>query len=418
MQLAAKTAVYVLLITMAQVAGQEDREKTTALKDLLSRIDLDELMKKDEPPFTFPKTLEEFEYAFNEFGQLRHTRTGEPFVFNAGEDLHRWNQKRYEALGEIITQYVYELLETKCNMTREILPVDAVDEPTSFIYLSPDALTNPSKLLLLIQGSGVVRAGQWARRLIINQDLDSGTQIPFITRAMEEGFGVIVLNPNENYLEVEKASEPSPLHSVTESSDEPVEKKERMDDKESKKKREFYEKYRNPQKETETERIPIRENASSEEHVLYVWDHFVSKAAAKNVFIVAHSYGGLSFVELMIQREAQVKNRVCAVALTDSAHNVWLQETTKVTQDWMREHCCNWISSPEPLDTPLEPMLPDCPRVSAGTERHELTSWMSFTSIFRYFSQVLEARDYEEAEETSTIVTTRSSSLKNKHQDL
>lgn len=36
------------------------------LPDLLSRIDLDELMKKDEPPFTFPKTLEEFEYAFNE----------------------------------------------------------------------------------------------------------------------------------------------------------------------------------------------------------------------------------------------------------------------------------------------------------------------------------------------------------------
>lgn len=34
--------------------------------DLLSRIDLDELMKKDEPPFSFPKTLEEFEYAFNE----------------------------------------------------------------------------------------------------------------------------------------------------------------------------------------------------------------------------------------------------------------------------------------------------------------------------------------------------------------
>lgn len=61
------------------------------------------------------------------------------------------------------------------------------DEPTSFIYLSPDALSNPNKLLVLIQGSGVVRAGQWARRLIINQDLDSGTQIPFITRAMEVG---------------------------------------------------------------------------------------------------------------------------------------------------------------------------------------------------------------------------------------
>ena len=34
--------------------------------DLLSRIDLDELMKKDEPPLDFADTLEGFEYAFNE----------------------------------------------------------------------------------------------------------------------------------------------------------------------------------------------------------------------------------------------------------------------------------------------------------------------------------------------------------------
>lgn len=43
----------------------------------------------------------------------------------------------------------------------------------------------------------------------------------------------------------------------------------------------------------------LQDNASSEEHVLYVWDHFVSRAEAKNVFIMAHSYGGLSFVELV-----------------------------------------------------------------------------------------------------------------------
>jgi len=39
----------------------------------------------------------------------------------------------------------------------------------------------------------------------------------------------------------------------------------------------------------------------------------------------------------MNQREMQVKNRVCAVALTDSAHNIWLQETSKGTQDWMQQ---------------------------------------------------------------------------------
>lgn len=33
----------------------------------------------------------------------------------------------------------------------------------------------------------------------------------------------------------------------------------------------------------------------------------------------------------------EVKNRVCAVALTDSAHNIWLQETSKGTRDWMHQ---------------------------------------------------------------------------------
>lgn len=33
------------------------------------------------------------------------------------------------------------------------------------------------------------------------------------------------------------------------------------------------------------------------------------------------------------------------------------------------QHCCNWVSSSEPLDTPLDSMLPDCPRVSAGIDQ-------------------------------------------------
>ena len=61
------------------------------------------------------------------------------------------------------------------------------DEPKTFIYMSEDALSNPDRLLVLIQGSGVVRAGQWARRLIINDDMDSGSQLPFIKRAIEVG---------------------------------------------------------------------------------------------------------------------------------------------------------------------------------------------------------------------------------------
>ncbi len=37
-------------------------------------------------------------------------------------------------------------------------------EARSFIFMTEDALTNPDKLLILIHGAGVVRAGQWSRR--------------------------------------------------------------------------------------------------------------------------------------------------------------------------------------------------------------------------------------------------------------
>lgn len=68
----------------------------------------------------------------------------------------------------------------------------------------------------------------------------------------------MVLNPNENYREVEKPAMSFPKPSPTEPLDEPAEKRERRDEKEGKRRREVYEKYRNPQKETETERIPVR----------------------------------------------------------------------------------------------------------------------------------------------------------------
>lgn len=53
-----------------------------------------------------------------------------------------------------------------------------------------------------------------------------------------------------------------------------------------------------------------------------------------------------------------------------------------------------------------------------GTERHELTSWMSFNSIFRFFNEVLELKEDDKAEGPFSAVTTRSGSLKPNHQNL
>ncbi len=60
-------------------------------------------------------------------------------------------------MGEVIDEYVYCLLETNGGLKR--VPLGEC----SFIFVSDDLETNEDKLMVLIHGSGVVKAGQWAR---------------------------------------------------------------------------------------------------------------------------------------------------------------------------------------------------------------------------------------------------------------
>merc|ERR1719401_2339453 len=82
------------------------------------------------------------------------------------------------------------------------LPLGASAGPQCLVYASPDYRT-ATKLLLIIQGSGRVRVGVWGCALCINKDLDQGTMLPYLRRAVECGYGVIVLNPNENHIDGE-----------------------------------------------------------------------------------------------------------------------------------------------------------------------------------------------------------------------
>lgn len=101
---------------------------------------------------------------------------------------------------QLIDHYVYELLE-KEGLKKLPVPKKIPSkrpELNSFIFASEDAFEN-DKLMVLIHGSGVVRAGQWARRLIINDSLNTGTQLPYIKKAREMGYAVMVLNTNDNF---------------------------------------------------------------------------------------------------------------------------------------------------------------------------------------------------------------------------
>ncbi|XP_041368472.1 cotranscriptional regulator FAM172A homolog isoform X2 [Gigantopelta aegis] len=291
----------------------------------------------------FPDTLEGFGYMFDEQGFLKHKETKEGYQFNAKHNDHTYNQMRYEAMGEMITDYVYKLMEEDTKLKRMYIPVDApAEEPRSFIFLSENAKT-ADKLLVLIHGSGAVRAGQWSRKLIINDCLNSGTQLPFIRRGIEEGYGIIVMNPNFNHLSIDG------------------------------------------------KKIPIRENKSPEEHGVYVWKHFVSKSEAQKIAIVAHSFGGVVTLDMIKKFTEDFVSRVFAIAFTDSVHSVGRFTKEKDVINTLLVHrAMNFVSSYDPINTRLQCNRNECPCVSAGTAQHERTSWSSFDLVFEFIKKKLD----------------------------
>lgn len=126
-------------------------------------------------------------------GQL----TDDGYQFEVSKDP-AFNQRRYEALGEVITDHVYDLL-VENGLQKIHVPGDLPEREATFVFSSKPDFTDTRKLLVLIHGSGVVRAGQWSRSLIINHSLDHGTQIPYIRRAKELGYEVLITNTNDNY---------------------------------------------------------------------------------------------------------------------------------------------------------------------------------------------------------------------------
>lgn len=94
---------------------------------------------------------------------------------------------------------MYKLLDEK-GLHRIYFPENVPKEKACFIFSTQKELKNPKKLLILIHGSGVVRAGQWARSLIINDSLKAGTVIPYIDKAMELEYEVLITNTNLNQI--------------------------------------------------------------------------------------------------------------------------------------------------------------------------------------------------------------------------
>lgn len=182
------------------------------------------------------------------------------------------------------------------------------------MFCTQRELKNPKKLMILIHGSGVVRAGQWARSLIINDPgLKAGSVIPYIEKARSLGYEVLVTNTNYNYYTSKAGYE-----------------------------------------------VPITGSENPLSHAVTVWDAIVEPADPEAISIVAHSYGGVVVVDLANKYGDFFEERVFAVGMTDSVH--FGGKVSPALQQIGR----NWVTSSQPLDTPVRSAKSDVPSFSAG----------------------------------------------------
>lgn len=235
-------------------------------------------------------------------------------------------------MGESITTDVYKLLEDE-GLHRIYIPSDIPQEDATFVFSTKEKMESPEKLLILIHGSGVVRAGQWARSLIMNDCLEVGTQIPYIKKAKELGYEILITNTNDNHRIING------------------------------------------------KKTSIVGSATPEQHMKTVWDKIVVPSKPESIAIVAHSYGGVVTVDLAKSKSDSFKNVVFGIAFTDSVHY-----SGQIIRDITR----NFVTSSKPVGTLLKQNEGEIDRYSSGHIKHEYTSSSAIKEVFEFLEDKYE----------------------------
>jgi hypothetical protein len=238
--------------------------------------------------------------------------------------------KNDDRFGDWLHAYVARQLEGR-GLQKLLVPDKPGGAP---IYYTPNALSKPDRLLVLICGAGRIHVGLWSVGVCAYHGLPAGSVLPMLDEAERRGMEVVILNPNH------------PGSALIDS----------------------------------YEFGMIR-------HTLFVFENYIIDGSP-NVFIVGHSMGGECTTSVMSAFPDWVLSNVVAIALTDGFPGLVPRDDVR---QWSFDHCVNWVQSDEVVNQSLED-ADICTQRSAGTKDHPLTTSKAFPFIWEFFDQLATAR--------------------------
>ncbi|KAL8007576.1 putative GPCR kinase, protein kinase-like domain superfamily [Plasmopara halstedii] len=181
-------------------------------------------------------------------------------------------------------------------------------EPRCIFHTSKN-FSVAEKLLVFVCSFRGLSCGIWSRSVLLKDGVQVGSMLPYFQKAIEAGYGILVMNPNMNT-------------QLMVTQDGTVEK------------------------------MPIRGSSNAEEHCDHVWRNYIFPSAAHKVHFIAYGYGGVLVTQLIAKYRYELKSRLGNVAFIESSH--------KIDPSWnsgfkrfFSQHSISWSRSDCPLNTEL-----------------------------------------------------------------
>lgn len=182
--------------------------------------------------------------------------------------VHEEHKGEYGHIADFVIKYCQKQMKDYYKLQEVFIKAKPEDEDTECnIFMSkefkePNKEENSKKIaVVLIQGTGAVRAGIWARSVCINENIELGSMLPQLDWAINfNNYPVLVMNPNF--------------------------------------------------------KIPGLPDMG--EHAKWVWKNYVEPAGFENILLIAHSAGGGCVSELMLDYPDHFFSTVKEIAYTDS----------------------------------------------------------------------------------------------------